>query len=339
MRAFTKKLKLMLKKLPYSLLLLISSLISAQSYAPYADQPGSTAIARNSSVFIGWATGITVVRGPQDITNPTGPLASVGTPSNGMKGGTSGTDVVCLGDGGSAILTFDTPIADGSGFDFAVFENGFQTGGPGFAFLELAFVEVSSDGVNFFRFPSHSETQTDTQVGSFAGIDCRYINNLAGKYTSGYGTPFDLSEIPNNALLDKDNVTHVKIIDVIGTINPAYASYDSKGNKINDPYSTAFPSGGFDLSGVGVINQKTLALEDFNSASVALYPNPASDVVYFNHNNKESSIVIYDVTGQVVKKLPVANYTEIIVSDLNTGTYLFEVSTEERKTIKKIVIK
>ena len=31
-----------------------------------------------------------------------------------------------VGDGGSAILTFDTPIANGPGFDFAVFENGFS---------------------------------------------------------------------------------------------------------------------------------------------------------------------------------------------------------------------
>lgn len=326
----------MIKKLLFTLLL-TSSLISAQSYAPPADQPGSTAIARNSSVFIGWATGITVVRGPQDIVVPNSPLASTGTPADGMKGGTSGSGVVSLGDGGSATLTFDTPIANGPGFDFAVFENGFKTGGPGFAFLELAFVEVSSDGVNFFRFLSHSETQTNTQVGPFAGIDCRYINNLAGKYINGYGTPFDLSDIPNNVLLDKDNITHVKIIDVIGTINPLYASYDSKGNIINDPYSTNFTSGGFDLNGVGVINQKTLGNKDFNLDTIALYPNPASDIVYLN-SNEETIITIFDITGKVIKKLPKANHNEIIVSDIIPGTYLFELNTQKKKIIKRIII-
>ncbi|GGF09735.1 T9SS type A sorting domain-containing protein [Flavobacterium limi] len=326
----------MIKKLLFTLLL-TSSLISAQSYAPAADQSGSTAIAKNSSVFIGWATGITVVRGPQDIAVPNSPLANVGTPADGMKGGTSGSGIVCLGDGGSATLTFDTPIANGPGFDFAVFENGFKTGGPGFAFLELAFVEVSSDGINFFRFPSHSEIQTTTQVGPFAGIDCRYINNLAGKYINGYGTPFDLSDLPDNILLDKDNITHVKIIDVIGTINPLYASYDSKGNIINEPYATAFGSGGFDLNGVGVINQKTLGNKDFNINSVALYPNPASDIVYIN-SNEESSVHIFDITGKIVKKLPKANYSEIIVSDIIPGTYLFEINIEEKKIIKKIII-
>ena len=56
--------------------------------------------------------------------------------------------VVSLGDGGVAILTFDTPLSDGPGPDFAVFENAFLE-----TFLELAFVEVSSDDVNYFRFP------------------------------------------------------------------------------------------------------------------------------------------------------------------------------------------
>lgn len=322
----------MIKKLLFTLLL-TSSLISAQSYAPAAGQAGSTAIAKSSSVFIGWATGITVVRGPQDIAVPNSPLATAGTPADGMKGGTSGSGVVCLGDGGSATLTFDTPIANGPGFDFAVFENGFSD-----TFLELAFVEVSSDGINFFRFPSHSETQTTTQIGGFGALDCRYINNLAGKYRANFGTPFDLSGIPDNALLDKDNITHVKIIDVIGTINPLYASYDSKGNIINDPYSTPFASGGFDLNGVGVINQKTaLDNKDFNIDSVVLSPNPASDIVYLN-SNQETIITIFDITGKVIKKMPKANYNEIIVSDIIPGTYLFELNIHEKKIVKKIII-
>ena len=321
----------MIKKLLFTLLL-ASSIISAQSYAPPAGQAGSTAIAKSSSVFIGWATGITVVRGPQDIINPTGPLASTGNPTDGLKGGTSGSGVVCLGDGGSATLTFDIPIANGPGFDFAVFENGFSD-----TFLELAFVEVSSDGINFFRFRSHSETQTTTQIGGFGSVDCRYINNLAGKYRANFGTPFDLSDIQDNALLDKDNITHVKIIDVIGTINPLYASYDSYGNIINELYSTPFAAGGFDLNGVGVINQKTLGDKDFNIDSVTLYPNPVSETVYIN-SNEESSIIIFDITGRLVKSFGKSNYNEITVSDINPGTYLFEVTIQDKKIIKRIVI-
>jgi hypothetical protein len=320
----------MIKKLLLSLLL-ISSIITAQSYAPPAGQAGSTAIAKSSSVFIGWATGITVVRGPQDIANPTGPLASSGNPNDAL-GGTS-TGVVSLGDGGSATVTFASPIANGSGFDFAVFENGFSD-----TFLELGFVEVSSDGINFFRFPSHSETQTATQIGGFGAVDCRYINNLAGKYRANFGTPFDLSDLPDNALLDKDNITHVKIIDAIGTINPLYASHDSHGNIVNELYSTPYATGGFDLNAVGVINQKTLGNKDFDKNAVNLYPNPASDIVYID-SEEESDVTIYNISGEIVKALPKANHKEITVSDLNSGIYLFEVTIQNKKSTTRILVK
>ena len=321
----------MIKKLLFSLLL-TSSIITAQSYAPPAGQAGSTAIAKSSSVFIGWATGVTVVRGPQDIANPTGPLASSGNPNDAL-GGTS-TGVVSLGDGGSATVTFASPIANGSGFDFAVFENGFSD-----TFLELGFVEVSSDGINFFRFPSHSETQTITQIGGFGAVDCRYINNLAGKYRANYGTPFDLSDLPDNALLDKDNITHVKIIDAIGTINPLYASHDSHGNIVNELYSTPYATGGFDLNAVGVINIKTLGNnKDFDKNTVSLYPNPASDIVYIN-SEEESDVTIYNISGEIVKALPKANHKAITVSDLNSGIYLFEVTIQNKKSTTRILVK
>jgi hypothetical protein len=35
-----------------------------------------------------------------------------------------------------------------------------------------------------------------------------------------------------------------------------YASCDSQGHQINDPWPTPFPTGGFDLDAVGVIHQK-----------------------------------------------------------------------------------
>ncbi|MFN6048554.1 MAG: T9SS C-terminal target domain-containing protein, partial [Bacteroidota bacterium] len=57
----------------------------------------------------------------------------------GAEGPAASNGVVSLGDGGIATLTFDPPITNGDGFDFAVFENTFLD-----TFLELAFVEVST---------------------------------------------------------------------------------------------------------------------------------------------------------------------------------------------------
>ncbi len=227
--------------------------VLAGPFAPAAGQPGSTAIAYNDPSIVGWATSVSsLVRGPQNIANPGGPLASFGAAADALgPAGTSTTTVLSLGDGGSITLGFAQPITNGPGADFAVFENGLSDN-----FLELAFVEVSSDRTNFFRFPSVSLTPAGTQVGGFGALDTTNLYDLAGKYRVGFGTPFDLAELAGvSPLLDVNNVQAVRVVDVVGTIDPQFATHDSQGNIVKDPYPTAFASGGFDLDGVGVIHQ------------------------------------------------------------------------------------
>lgn len=240
-------------------------------FDPQAGQPGSLAIPNTSPLFQEWASSVvSIIRGPQDITNPNSPLTSAGTPSNalGVADGSS-SHIVSLGDGGSITLGFATPIANGTGADFAVFENGFLSGSTGLAFLELAFVDVSSDGLHFFRFPSVSLTQTTTQVGGFGPLDATKLHDLAGKYVAGFGTGFDLSELAGvSPLLDVNHVIDVRITDVVGSIDPRFGTRDSLGDLINDPFTTPFASGGFDLNGVGVINMAPSAVPEPTSLAL-----------------------------------------------------------------------
>ena len=111
-----------------------------------ASQTPTTAIAYDDPRFVDWASGWKdVYYGENCADEWRTPHLACG------KAGTSVFDIVCLGDGGSITMTFDNAIRDGEGFDFAVFENSFDE-----KFLELAYVEVSSDGVNFVRFPNLS---------------------------------------------------------------------------------------------------------------------------------------------------------------------------------------
>jgi len=192
-----------------------------------------------------------VQRGYRRIDMPDSGQVTSGAPVYAV-GYPDAPQAVSLGDSGAAVLQFNAPFYDGEGYDFAVFENGFGSGAE--AFLEFAFVEVSSDGEHFFRFPAISEIQTDDQTGAFETTDASYVHNLAGKYTVNYGTPFDLADIPDTSLLDKSRVTHIRIVDVVGSVDPSFASYDQDGNMINDPWRTSFPSGGFDLDAVGIIH-------------------------------------------------------------------------------------
>lgn len=243
------------------LVLLTAHPLFAGPYAPAAGQVGTTAIAASDPSIVAWATiAGDLHRGPQQLGDPElgdatfGSAAEVLGPANATF--ITPTPVVSLGDGGWITLSFAQPITDGTGFDFAVFENGITNN-----FLELAFVEVSSDGVHFERFNSVSLTPTDTQVngddlvGAFGSVDPTNVHNLAGKYRVGYGTPFDLSELSGREGLNIASITHVRIVDVVGSINPTFATYDSLGNIINDPWPTPYDSSGFDLDAIGVIHQ------------------------------------------------------------------------------------
>ncbi len=200
-----------------------------------------------------------------------------------------------MGDGGIAILSFEMPIKNGEGYDFVVFENSLND-----MFLELGFVEVSTNGVHYVRFPSTSNTSTNKQVGSFGSIDATHINNLAGKYRVGWGTPFDLQELADEATIDINAINYVKIVDVIGSIDSLYASYDSKGNVINDPYPTAFSSGGFDLAGVGVLNQE-LNVDTYIELVCKIYPNPCTDGIIIE--SQGSHIILYNAMGQKIREI------------------------------------
>ena len=241
------------------------NLFSQGPFPPAAGQEGSTAIPYNSSKFVCWSTGIQLSRGYTDISNPV-VRTSFGYPAIALgQAVPSSMDVVSLGDAGEALLTFDRPIVNGPSYDFAVFENGFSD-----TFLELGFVEVSSDGIHFVRFPSVSLTQESPQVDGFGSLDPTNLNNLAGKYRQGYGTPFDLEELKDSVNLDVNNIRFVKIIDVVGCVQDQYARYDSQGHKINDPWPTDFYSGGFDLDAVGVINAGiSYEISNFNDLILA----------------------------------------------------------------------
>ncbi len=302
-------------------------------FAPSASHFGTTAIYKDSSIFVSWANNGTVVRGLQDISLPLNDYANVGDSASAF--GMAGTNgVVSLGDGGFAIMQFDTPIINEFGADFAVFENSFDD-----TFLELALVEVSSDGIHFFRFPATSNTDTLIQTWSFGLTDASKINNLAGKYRGGYGTPFDLDDIDDNILLNKQAITHVKIIDVVGCIQDEYCTRDINNHKINDPWPTAFGNGGFDLDAVGVIHQQTVSMNELDLFQFNVFPNPASDILHITSAlSNDYSISIINLIGEKVLQIDNKfNSVSVSLNTLKQGIYFLNITCRGKEKKIKFV--
>ena len=325
----------MIKRISILLLAMVPVALWAQ-FAPAQDKPGTTAMHADSSAFVGWATGVEVVHGPMNISNPDLGVTGANYPDENALGYPEGTfGVVCLGDGGMATLTFASPIYNDKGPDFAVFENGFANAvNPDTWALELAFVEVSSDGEHFFRFPAYSNTQTTSQLGNGGTIEPSQIHNLASKYGAMYGTPFDLDEVEDDPLLDKNRITHVRVVDVVGCIDSLYATYDCQGHIINDPWPTPFASSGFDLDAVGVIHD----LAHFNvpeneSESVAVYPNPVKDRLIVKAENLQL-VEVFNLMGQQVLSTTMAT---VDMSGLYQGVYFVRIAADGKTVTKRVV--
>lgn len=186
-------------------------------------------------------------------------------------------DVASLGDltiaqvtGGSQpgriVVRLANPVGNLPGADFAVFENGFVAENPtedggvvGQFSADLAFVEVSSDGSHFARFPARS--LTEASVGKYGTITASNVFNLAGKHANSggrsWGTPFDLSGLAADPLVTTGQVNlnaiqYIRIVDIPGT-GQYKDSSGPPGAPIYDP-SVTFGSGGFDLEAVGAIS-------------------------------------------------------------------------------------
>ena len=281
-----KKLKTnQMKKYIYSLLLTLTvATLSAQSYyIPYSEEyvldgdgmpisfggfTASNRIANTDSRIQGWVTGVDYYKQGADggTTNP-----------NNLIGKTGGsTQYTILGNGGVITATFESALGNGAGYDFAVFENGFKSGIG--VFYEAAFVEVSTDGIHFVRFPTVD--LGGTPIGAFGSADPTNLYNFAGKYEVGYGVGYDLAELQyvydyitsadnmfsaeytaeflaNWSYIDIDYIAYVRIVDIIGgNATDDFDERDSYGNRVYDCYKTV-GTGGFDLTGIAAINYTT----------------------------------------------------------------------------------
>lgn len=197
---------------------------------------------------------------------------------------------------GSITLGFDMRIINGEGYDFAVFENALANENN--AFLELAYVEVSSDGFNFARFPSVSLNgkEPDLSLGgdpmAYGYRDATNVHNLAGKHQNSgdesWGTGFDLDDLlfveeVLDGLVNLNNINYIRLVDIPG--NGYYL--DSLGNPIYDAWETT-GSGGFDLAGIGIINGQVP--EPAAAALVLLLA--ALGVTFVRHQRKKSAATL-----------------------------------------------
>jgi hypothetical protein len=102
-----------------------------------------------------------------------------------------------------------------------------------------------------------SASAIDSTIAKFEALDKKIIK-----------TQKDIEELRESFDTLPSRFFYVRLIDVVGSIDPKWGSRDSKGNLINDPWPTPFPSCGFDLDAIGVIHPLHSATNRMNSLQV-----------------------------------------------------------------------
>lgn len=184
----------------------------------------------------------------------------LGGPEGGGLGAGS-LDVLTLGEGGDVTLGFDVTIVDGPGADLTVFENGFLVGGGPSVFAELFFVEVSTDGSTFARFPS-KYLGTGSSMGAYRGIGGGMP--VVADVTTGLVDPLDPLLSGGEALDLADLAQHPDVLSgavdlgavhFVRLVDPLPGATDSLGTPIA-------AAGGADVDAVAVLHSSATASPD-----------------------------------------------------------------------------
>ncbi len=187
-------------------------------------------------------------------------------PSNALGAPAGGANLVhSLGIGGQITLGFDVLIANGPGADFIVSENPFTYPTVEMSFAEMMFVEVSSNGLDFARFPNaYTGPQVDhgafgtVWVGSYAGMagqtpvragSVNFPNADHQDVVEAGGDAFDLQDLSDHPLVlsgkvQVNAITQLRLVDVVSG-----QSSDSRNFLIYDP-----GAGSADVDAVTVIH-------------------------------------------------------------------------------------
>ncbi|NCA84288.1 MAG: T9SS type A sorting domain-containing protein [Clostridia bacterium] len=108
-------------------------------------------------------------------------------------------------------------------------------------------------------------------------------------------------------------------------------------------YSTAMPNynGLFAIEGMSMINNMKLspvAIGENTLESVAIYPNPTSGQLTIKGLDKDATLTITNVKGQVIYRGVIAQSTTINLSTQPKGIYFVQLVNEESTRIQKIIL-
>ncbi|MEM5566753.1 endonuclease [Psychroserpens sp. AS72] len=88
---------------------------------------------------------------------------------------------------------------------------------------------------------------------------------------------------------------------------------------------------------VGQIWDQELSVTDFDENQIKVYPNPTTNTITIKGLNAQADLQVFSIEGKLLKSF---NYNAETTIDLNlpSGMYLLTISSEDKQTVKKLVV-
>jgi endonuclease I len=112
--------------------------------------------------------------------------------------------------------------------------------------------------------------------------------------------------------------------------------YGNRNPFIDNPYLATIIWGGIPAED----RWEIFSVDDLNKTSLAIYPNPVNEILFFETTTSFNTYKIYDLLGkEIITNTFLYESSSINLSDFQKGIYLIEFLSEEKRVLKKIIIK
>ncbi|WP_179317609.1 T9SS type A sorting domain-containing protein [Winogradskyella undariae] len=155
--------------------------------------------------------------------------------------------------------------------------------------------------------------------------------------TDGVSVSLDIT-IPTDAVLGE---TRIRITKTYTDPDPdgypaSLAEVDACGVVFNVFGESVEPGYGQALD--FTLNLATLSTDTFERNALAVYPNPAKDVLNINYKSNLTGVTVYNIVGQEVLRRNVeASQLQIDLSEFTSGVYIVKLFSEEGQHSFRVV--
>ncbi len=168
------------------------------------------------------------------------------------------------------------------------------------------------------------------------GIDLDYMN--LSYYSPGYTLSLTAlhGEINTSPAQKYYAQGDVVTLNAVADEGYSFDSWSGDNTSADNPLSLTFSDANFSIE---ALFEQTAALQDAKIENLNVFPNPSrGELTISLNNNQKASYTVYSLNGIKIVTGHFVGKTEFSLSHLNSGVYLLEITTNEARELRRILL-